>query len=594
MWCARSTGESGTWPPARAASPTDSPPLPSEFTVSCSGGYGEAYPPRQVHCGEAEGFWYRDVTHFGDSPLYPLDAYFTVSMMDLAQSYFYTRYFAMPTSGGRATLLVMGRVFRTSYPPRGADLAEFERRLQAYLERWDERYEEWKTEVLRIVDEMRRIPTDLPQGLEDICVVEKGGGFSPYAVLEGWMRLYTLWLRLWFKHYEFLMVGYLLYHLFHKFLKTFFPNIPEHHVIDMLRPDEMDIWRPHLILKRLADRARELGLEQQVLSAGSAKELEERLAQAGEAGALWLAEWEAAKYPWFYISTAAGFHHWEERWINNLDIPLTLLKRYIREGPGEPRRLSPDELAARYAELLPEEVRRSFWDYLHHARKAFRYIEEHSFYVEHLGFTVGYGKVRDYGRLLKKLGVLDDAEDIFLLRWDEVFHGLLDGLTAWANGTEPRLRLREVVHSRRLLLEELRRAEAPPHLGAPPEDIRDSNLVMLHRAQARATPDGALAGVPASPGRARGVAVVVRDAEDLKRVGPGAVAVVKALYPSWLSALAAAAGIVAEAGGVLSHTAIVARELGKPAVVAVEGATEKIREGTAVEVDGYEGLVYVR
>jgi pyruvate,water dikinase len=88
--------------------------------------------------------------------------------------------------------------------------------------------------------------------------------------------------------------------------------------------------------------------------------------------------------------------------------------------------------------------------------------------------------------------------------------------------------------------------------------------------------------------------VLVRDAEDLKRVGPGAVAVVKALYPSWLSALAAAAGMVAEAGGVLSHTAIVARELGKPAVVAVEGATEKIREGTTVEVDGYEGLVYVR
>jgi pyruvate,water dikinase len=52
--------------------------------------------------------------------------------------------------------------------------------------------------------------------------------------------------------------------------------------------------------------------------------------------------------------------------------------------------------------------------------------------------------------------------------------------------------------------------------------------------------------------------------------------------------------VVAEAGGVLSHTAIVARELGKPAVVAVEGAMEKIREGTTVEVDGYEGLVYVR
>jgi hypothetical protein len=155
-----------------------------------------------------------------------------------------------------------------------------------------------------------------------------------------------------------------------------------------------------------------------------------------------------------------------------------------------------------------------------------------------LGFTVGYGKVRDYGRLLKKLGCWTTPRTYSCSdgtrcsrpprRADGV--GQRHGAAAETEGGCP------------LQTASSRGAEEGGG-PAPPRDStggdRDSNLVMLHRAQARATPDGALAGVPASPGRARGVAVLVRDAEDLKRVGPGAVAVVKALYPSWLSALAA-------------------------------------------------------
>ncbi len=588
---ANGTGAFGTSPQVKVASPAGGLPLPCGYTVSsCPDPYGSAYPPRQTHCGEVEGFWYQDLVHFGGKPLYPLDAYFTVALMDLAQSYFYSRFFAMPTSGGRGTLLIGGRVFRTTYPPREVNLQEFEKRLRLYLERWDERYEEWKIEVLRAIEEMRAIDVSLPDGLEDTSVVKGGRGYSPYKVLEGWLRLYSLWMLLWFKHYEFLMIGYLVYHLLHKFLKIFFPNIPEHHVVDMLRGDDIAIWKPREILHRLAARARELGVEHLIVSANSAEELEPLMAQAGDAGRRWLEEWEAAKYPWFYVSTGSGFHHWEERWINNLDIPLALIKAYIR-NESQPASSPPDRLAERYAELLPQEVREAFWSYLHHARKAFRYIEEHSFYVEHLGFTVGYSKVREYGKLLKTLGVLKDAEDIFLLRWDEVFHVLLDALTAWANGTSPRVGVQDFVETRRALLRKLEEIEAPPRLGTPPEDIKDSNIAMLHLQKTEAS--GALEGIPASPGRARGRAVLVRQPRDLERVEGGTVAVVKALYPTWIAGLVNAAAVVAEAGGALSHTAIVARELGKPAVVGVAGALEKIKEGTLVEVDGREGRVYV-
>jgi phosphohistidine swiveling domain-containing protein len=62
----------------------------------------------------------------------------------------------------------------------------------------------------------------------------------------------------------------------------------------------------------------------------------------------------------------------------------------------------------------------------------------------------------------------------------------------------------------------------------------------------------------------------------------------------WLPILSGIGGIVAEAGGQLSHTSIIAREFGIPAVVSVGNATRLIRDGQAVMVDGTAGRVYLR
>ncbi|MFM7140706.1 MAG: PEP-utilizing enzyme, partial [Alphaproteobacteria bacterium] len=64
--------------------------------------------------------------------------------------------------------------------------------------------------------------------------------------------------------------------------------------------------------------------------------------------------------------------------------------------------------------------------------------------------------------------------------------------------------------------------------------------------------------------------------------------------PSWTSALSLAGAIVLEMGGLLSHGAIVARELGIPAVVDVAGATRMLRTGDLVTVDGTTGEISVR
>src|SRR5438876_11123996 len=101
----------------------------------------------------------------------------------------------------------------------------------------------------------------------------------------------------------------------------------------------------------------------------------------------------------------------------------------------------------------------------------------------------------------------------------------------------------------------------------------------------------ALAGLAASPGRARGPAWTIVDGSDPGPVPPGAVLVARMLSPHHAPLLVRAAGVVVEEGGLLQHATTLARELGIPAVVGVAGAVDAFPSGAPVEVDGDAGLV---
>lgn len=104
-----------------------------------------------------------------------------------------------------------------------------------------------------------------------------------------------------------------------------------------------------------------------------------------------------------------------------------------------------------------------------------------------------------------------------------------------------------------------------------------------------ATVDGdRLEGWPVSGGSYRGRAVVVHDPDD--GLEEGAVLVADATDPSWSPLFMRAGALVLERGGPLSHAAILARELGVPAVTNVPGATSLL-DGREVVVDGDAGVV---
>jgi pyruvate,water dikinase len=72
---------------------------------------------------------------------------------------------------------------------------------------------------------------------------------------------------------------------------------------------------------------------------------------------------------------------------------------------------------------------------------------------------------------------------------------------------------------------------------------------------------------------------------------PGEILIAPFTDAAWTPLFIPAAGVVVETGGLLSHAAIVAREFGIPAVVAVKGATSVIQDGQTVTIDGAAGTV---
>src|SRR5690606_12295317 len=105
-------------------------------------------------------------------------------------------------------------------------------------------------------------------------------------------------------------------------------------------------------------------------------------------------------------------------------------------------------------------------------------------------------------------------------------------------------------------------------------------------------PAGALAGLAVSAGSIEGRARVVLDMADAD-LEPGDILVTAYTDPSWTPLFVSIAGLVTEVGGLMTHGAVIAREYGLPAIVAVENATTLIRDGQRIRVHGTEGYVEI-
>lgn len=101
-----------------------------------------------------------------------------------------------------------------------------------------------------------------------------------------------------------------------------------------------------------------------------------------------------------------------------------------------------------------------------------------------------------------------------------------------------------------------------------------------------------LKGLAASPGKAKGKVKIILDYRSMSKIGLGEILVTPYTTPLLTIALLKASAIVTETGGISSHAAIIARELGIPCVVSIPNATKILKDGMEVVVNGEKGEVF--
>ncbi|MFY0522731.1 phosphoenolpyruvate synthase [Archangium gephyra] len=200
-------------------------------------------------------------------------------------------------------------------------------------------------------------------------------------------------------------------------------------------------------------------------------------------------------------------------------------------------------------------------------------LREHPKYLLVRVLDVVRDAVREAGALLVQRGSLSAAEDVYLFRFEEL-------IAALEAPQAPDLR--PLAGQRRAALQRDAR-RSPPFVMASDGEIP----ALAVRAD---LPPGALSGTAASAGVVEGVARVVLDpAREVLHAGE--ILVAPHTDPGWTPLFVHAAGLVTEVGGLMTHGSVVAREYGIPAVVSVAGATQRIRTGQRIRVDGTRGFV---
>jgi phosphohistidine swiveling domain-containing protein len=178
-------------------------------------------------------------------------------------------------------------------------------------------------------------------------------------------------------------------------------------------------------------------------------------------------------------------------------------------------------------------------------------------------------------------GILQQTEDIFFLEFAEI----QQLITAPDNITISRLQV--IVLQRRSLFTRDRNLNTAPLLvygDAPP--IIPALMPALE-------PDQIMQGTTASPGQAEGRIKVLRNLQELPEIDPDTILVIPYTDPGWIDLLIRAQGVIAEAGGRLSQSCILAREYKIPVIVDVRNATWVLQDGQRVRLDASRGIVEI-
>lgn len=230
---------------------------------------------------------------------------------------------------------------------------------------------------------------------------------------------------------------------------------------------------------------------------------------------------------------------------------------------------------------------------LFHSRRGVRHRENMRFARTKL-FGIFRNLFRSIGTNFVKLGLLEDRQDVFYLTVDELYT-FVDGRAVTNN-------ISGLVDLRKREFEGYNKGLAPPERflskGACgvhflfPQILDDLDLLKEQEAEAASDPNK-LKGTPCCPGIVTGVvrvAKTIKETQNLK----GEILITARTDPGWVPLYPMCSGLVIERGSLLSHSAVVARELGLPTIVGVSGGLMKrLKTGMRVHIDAGKGVLTI-
>jgi pyruvate,water dikinase len=238
---------------------------------------------------------------------------------------------------------------------------------------------------------------------------------------------------------------------------------------------------------------------------------------------------------------------------------------------------------------VPAAQRQAFEVLMKAAQKAGYWSEDHTYYCDLYTGAIGRWIVTEFGRRFAEAKCIDNPDDVHFLHPNEIRKAAIP---------MERIDLRPYVKRRKELYEKSLTIEPVPFYGDIEQaqavlrsdpTLQVSTQVPIVREELKAD----LYGASAAPGVVEGTARVIMKADQLSELKEGEILVAPGTSAAWSVAFNMITGLITDGGGALSHPVIMAREFGLPCVSGCVEATQKIKTGQRVKIDGNLGVVYI-
>ena len=217
---------------------------------------------------------------------------------------------------------------------------------------------------------------------------------------------------------------------------------------------------------------------------------------------------------------------------------------------------------------------------LKHTRNAIRNRENQRF-ARAEAYSLTRGIVRAVGKHWEEKGIIEKTEDIFYLEWEEIW--------SFVEGTSTCTNLKELIKLRRNEFDSYHFTNPDDHIETY-GDVYSENI--FTEKEEISEKDNLLKGLGCCAGIVeKEVKIVVKPDIDIRLNGE--IMIAKQTDPGWVVLFPSVSGLIIEKGSMLSHSAIVAREMGIPAVVGVKNATKILKNGDKVRLNGATGTIEI-